>query len=57
MGLWGLWIGLTVAMVCTSTTGGLIILWADWDREVEKVTEVLEGDRNLGNDGESTESA
>ena len=56
MKLWGLWIGLTVALVCTSTVGGLIVLWADWDREVEKVMERLEGDRNLGDDDESTES-
>ena len=57
MKLWGLWIGLTVALVCTSTVGGMIILWADWDHEVEKVMERLEGDRSPGNDNESTESA
>ena len=57
MGLLGLWIGLTLALVCTSTVGGLIILRSDWDREVEKVIERLEGDRNLGNDDESPESA
>ena len=57
MRLWGLWIGLTAALVCTSTIGGLITLRADWDREVEKVMERLEGDRNLGNDDESAESA
>ena len=57
MGLWGLWIGLTVALVCTSTVGGLIVLWSDWDREMEKVMERLEGDRNLGDDDESTEGA
>ena len=56
MGLWGLWIGLTVALVCTSTVGGMIVLWADWDREVEKVMERLEGDRSPDED-ESTESA
>jgi len=55
MGLLGLWIGLTVAMLCTSTAGGLIILWADWDREMEKVVERLKGDKNSGGDGESTE--
>ena len=57
MGLSGLWIGLTLALVCVSIVGGLIILRADWDREVEKVMKRLEGDRNLGNDDESTESA
>jgi len=56
MELWGLWIGLTVALLCTSTVGGLIVLWADWDREVEKVMERLEDDRNLGDDAESAES-
>ena len=57
MGLWGLWIGLTLALVCTDVIGGLIILRADWDHEVEKVMKRLEGERNLGNDDESTESA
>lgn len=56
MELWGLWIGLTVALLCTSTVGGLIVLWADWDREVQKVMERLEDDRNLGDDAESAES-
>jgi len=57
MGLWGLWVGLTVALVCTSTVGGMIVLWADWDREVEKVAERLEGDRKLRKDDEPIESA
>jgi len=56
MKLWGLWIGLTIALVCTSITGGLIVLRADWDREVEKVKERLEGERSPGNDDESAES-
>ena len=57
MGLLGLWVGLTLALVFNSTFGGLIILRSDWDREVEKVMERLEGDMNLGNDNESPESA
>ena len=57
MKLSGLWIGLTIALVFTSVIGGLIVLWADWDHEVKKVMERLEGDRNLGDDDESTESA
>jgi len=57
MGLGGLWIGLTLALVCISTVGGLIVLRADWDREVEKVMKRLEGDRKSGDDDESTESA
>ena len=56
MELWGLWIGLTVALVCTSIVGGLIVLWADWDREVEKVMKRLEDDGDLGDDAGSTES-
>ena len=57
MELWGLWIGLTAAMVCNSTIGGRIVLGADWDREVEKVVERSKGDGKVGNRGESTESA
>ena len=57
MKLSGLWIGLTAAMVCNSTIGGRIVLWADWDREVEKVVERSKGDGNLGDDDEPAESA
>ena len=57
MGLLGLWVGLTIALVSTSGVGGLIVLRADWDFEVKKVMERLEGDRNVGNDGDSAESA
>ena len=55
MNLWGLWIGLTIALVFTSGIGGLIVLRADWDHEVKKVMDRLESDRNVGDD-ESTES-
>ena len=57
MRLWGLWIGLTIALVFTSVIGGLIVLRADWDHEVKKVMERLEGERNLDNDDASAESA
>lgn len=57
MKLPGLWIGLTAALVTTGFIGGLIILWADWDNEVKKVMERLEGERHLGNDDESAECA
>jgi MATE family multidrug resistance protein len=57
MGLWGLWIGLAIALVCTSSVGGLIALRADWDHEVRKVAERLEGDRDPSNGVESAESA
>ena len=57
MKLWGLWIGLTIALVSTSGIGGLIVLRADWDREVKKVMDRLESERNPGNDDEFAESA
>jgi len=57
MKLWGLWMGLTVGLVCTGVIGGLIVLWADWDHEVEKVAERLEGDRKLRKGDEPAESA
>lgn len=57
MKLWGLWIGLTIALVSTSVVGGLIVLWADWDYEVKKVMDRLEGEMNVGNDDESAEGA
>lgn len=57
MKLWGLWIGLTLALASTGITGCLLILRADWDHEVQKVMKRLEGERNLDNDNESSESA
>lgn len=57
MKLWGLWIGLTIALVSTSVIGGLIVLQADWDHEVKKVMDRLESERDLGDDDESAESA
>ena len=57
MHLWGLWIGLTIALVFTSVIGGLIVLWADWDLEVKKVMERLGSDGGLDDDDRSTESA
>ena len=56
MGLSGLWVGLTVALVSTSVVGGMIILRADWNYEVKKVMDRLESDRTVGNDEESLES-
>jgi MATE family multidrug resistance protein len=57
MKLWGLWIGLTIALLFTSVIGGLIVLWADWDHEVKKVMDRLESERSAGNDDESAERA
>jgi MATE family multidrug resistance protein len=57
MGLFGIWLGLTIALVSTSVVGGLIILRADWDHEVKKVMERLESDRDMVDDEESAESA
>jgi len=57
MKLWGLWIGLTTALVFTGVIGGLIVLCADWDHEVQKVMERLESEQNLGNEEASAEGA
>jgi len=51
--LWGLWIGLTVALVFSGVVGSLTVLRADWDYEVTKVMDRLEGDSSLGNNDES----
>ena len=57
MKLWGLWIGLTIALVFTGVIGGLIVLRADWDYEVKKVMDRLESERIVGNENESAERA
>jgi len=57
MKLWGLWIGITIALVSTGVIGGLIAVWVDWDHETKKVMDRLESERIVGNDDESTESA
>jgi len=57
MKLWGLWIGLTIALVFTGVVGGLIALWVDWDYEVKKVMDRLESERIVDNDTQSAESA
>ena len=53
MELWGLWTGLTVALVFSGVVGSLIVLRTDWDHEVKKVMDRLGGDRYLGNNDES----
>jgi MATE family multidrug resistance protein len=42
MGLHGLWYGLTVSLIYSSTAGVTIALRADWNKESEKVQERLE---------------
>ena len=56
MKLWGLWIGLTVALTFAGSIGGLIVMRADWDHEVKKVVERLENDGNADDDDVSAES-
>ena len=53
MDLWGLWIGLTVALVFAGAVGSFTVLKADWDYEVTKVMDRLGDDRGLGNGDES----
>ena len=57
MKLWGLWIGLTIALVLSGVIGSLIVLRADWDFEVKQVMDRLERDMDVGSDDESVESA
>ena len=57
MGLQGLWIGLAIALLCASSVASLNVLSVDWDHEVRKVAERLEGDRDPSNGVESAESA
>ncbi|KAG6817303.1 hypothetical protein H0H93_007345 [Arthromyces matolae] len=44
MGLYGLWIGMTVALLCCAVVGTTICLRTDWEVEVLKATERLEED-------------
>lgn len=41
MGLAGLWVGLTVALVYAAAAGIWICLRTDWDRQVQKVRDRL----------------
>ncbi|THU97469.1 MATE efflux family protein [Dendrothele bispora CBS 962.96] len=46
MGLTGLWLGLTVALVICAVVGTVLCVWTpDWEKEVEKVMERLESDK------------
>ncbi|KAJ7594178.1 mate-domain-containing protein [Mycena floridula] len=47
LGLYGLWIGLTVSLVYCGFLGTWISLKTDWDKEVWKVGERLERERRL----------
>jgi len=46
MGLQGLWIGITVALVYGSAVSLWLCLRSDWEKEVRKVRERLEVDKN-----------
>jgi len=48
MKLLGLWIGLTVALVYAALAGVWLSLTADWDKEVQKVQDRVERERQLG---------
>ena len=45
MGLYGLWYGLTIALIYGSAVGVWIGLKTDWVREVQKVQRRLEADK------------
>lgn len=46
MGLWGLWIGLTISLVYCAAIGAALCLKADWNHEVKKVSDRIEADRH-----------
>jgi multidrug resistance protein, MATE family len=47
-GLYGLWIGLTVALVYSATAGVWICLRTDWEHQVDKVRRRLEEEHKAG---------
>ena len=46
--LYGLWIGLTIALVYEASAGVLICLRTNWDYQVEKVRRRLEAEHKAG---------
>ena len=48
MGLFGLWIGITIALVYGGLVGVWLCLRTNWDHEVDKVRERIEKERRLG---------
>ncbi|KAF5364814.1 hypothetical protein D9758_009308 [Tetrapyrgos nigripes] len=56
MKLTGLWLGLTVALVICAVVGTILCIWTpNWEEEVEKVMERLEGDKRALEDSEDEE--
>ena len=54
MGLTGLWLGLTVALVYCGSIGAWICLKTDWRREVEKASmRLFENEDEWGSDSSS----
>ncbi|KAJ6548473.1 multidrug/Oligosaccharidyl-lipid/Polysaccharide flippase [Mycena capillaripes] len=47
LGLWGLWIGVTISLMYCAGLGTWICMRTDWHEEVEKVRERLAGERRL----------
>jgi hypothetical protein len=45
MGLYGLWCGQTLSLICISTVGVWIVLRTDWEQEVQTTQKRLEEDR------------
>lgn len=47
-GLVGLWVGLTAALIYSAIVGVWLCVRADWDKEVQKVRDRVERERQLG---------
>ncbi|KAI0945255.1 hypothetical protein AcW1_001519 [Taiwanofungus camphoratus] len=56
MQLHGLWIGLTISLVCCAAIGVWICVRTDWGREVEKVRIRLEADKKTSRDDAEAQS-
>lgn len=48
LGLIGLWIGLTFALIYSAVVGVWLCVRTDWDTEVKKVRDRIEKERELG---------
>ena len=48
LGLVGLWVGLACALIYAAIVGVWLCLRTDWDKEVQKVRDRVEKERQLG---------